>query len=199
MDVPTGNLVGDFKKSQELLGDYFEGNELGEQIVFIAPINPKHEIAFVRRGDNEKRIFITPDFFRMNNTSRARVVVHEIFHLAVGSVDFYYHNDPRGEKSYFSDDYSIEEQNIKIRELVFVVSRSKEEVAHDIKVGRISDDRLKFVFGTTDRKAISSGVISGGPFRDKMILANADTAAVAAISIGRSALHNYLSSRSTAK
>ncbi|MBV7551293.1 RHS repeat protein [Pseudomonas sp. PDM28] len=198
MDVPAENLVNDFKKSQELLGSYFEGDELGEQIVFIAPINPKHEIAFVRRGDKEKRIFITPDFFRtqMNAASMARVLIHEVSHLAVNSVDFYYHIDPFGGTSYFSDSYSVEKQNKKIKELVVAASRSLDEVSVDIRGGKISDDRLEFVFGIADRKVIGSGIVSGGAFREKMILANTDTAAVAAISIGRSALHNYLSSRS---
>lgn len=196
--VSAEDMLSEFRKMRSLVSDYFKNGALSDQIVFVkAKDKDRKAIAFVRRYDDGRRLFLTPYFFDTQEgiIPLVRTILHESSHIVSHTVDFYNHFERKNEPVFLSDKYSVQELDKGL--LRMGRSRTKDvfDVSMDITKGEISDDRLQSVFGSSDRQSIGFGVLKGGGIRDKMILSNADTKAVVALYVGRRALHNYVTSK----
>lgn len=174
---------------RDVVATYGENGVNEDQFLYVSAIGDPHDSsAFVFPNDDERRIFVSPDFFAEGVISMVRKIIHEASHF-IGTQDYFYHLEADGDPRFLSDEYSVGDLDMHLEKMSVARSRTFERISSDIESGRF-DDSLKINFGVSDRHIVQAGVRKGGPFSERMYFGNADTLAVAALSIGRAALHS---------
>ncbi|MHC8290285.1 RHS repeat domain-containing protein [Pseudomonas sp. XS1P51] len=194
LPVHVDELVGKFKVMSDAVALYSKSGSRSDQIVFVNPKDEKNRaIARVVIGDPEKRIFMTPMFFQGNLTQMVKAFIHEVSHLELEAVDFFYYHSSLGTSDFLSGSYNARQFNKEVAEKIAVFPGEDVflDIADEVDAGMFGAGSLKTIFGTSNRWAIGKNIEAGGEYRGNILSGNADTLALSAIFIGQHALHKH--------